>query len=246
MLTRFILCFVFVLGGVSAVADDVPAAGAKSAAVGTIEGVVTYRADAAHPWRYARYYVKSVKSGELAEAVVAVRGKGLSDAPSPQPSPKGRESKSAKPVTKAIDQKEFQFQPELVAIRRGDSVTFTNSDTATHNVRASGEIANFNVTMAAGGAGNTIKFDKAGGTRRPVEIGCVFHSNMKAWVFVFDHPFYAVTKADGKFKLENVPPGEYELEVAHAAGGLKWQKKVTVKAGETLKVDVPLSAADVK
>ena len=128
----------------------------------------------------------------------------------------------------------------------GDSVKFTNSDTATHNVRASGEIANFNVTMAAGSAGNTIKFDKAGGARRPVEIGCVFHSNMKAWVFVFDHPFYAVTKADGKFKLENVPAGEYELEVAHPAGGLMSQKKVTVKAGETVKVDVPLSAANTR
>jgi plastocyanin len=207
---------------------------ATTSGVGSIEGVVTYRADAAKPWRYARYYVKNAKSGELAEAVVAVRGKGLG------------EKKAAQPATKTIDQKEFQFQPELVAIRRGDSVTFTNSDSATHNVRASGDVANFNVTIAAGGEGHTIKFDKAGGVRRPVEIGCVFHSNMKAWVFVFDHPFYAVTKANGKFKLENVPAGEYELEVAHSAGGLKWSKKVTVKSGETAKIDVPLSAADVK
>jgi plastocyanin len=234
MLVRFTACLIVGLYGGSVVADDVSAGAEASSVGGTIEGVVAYRADAAKSWRYARYYVKNAKTGELAEAVVAVRGKGLSNL------------KTAKPVTTTIDQKEFQFQPEMVAIRRGDSVTFTNSDAATHNVRASGDVANFNVTIAAGGEGRTITFDKAGGVRRPVEIGCVFHSNMKAWVFVFDHPFYAVTRADGKFKLENVPPGEYELEVAHAAGGLKWHKKVTVKADEVLKLVVPLSAADVK
>ena len=112
---------------------------------------------------------------------------------------------------------------------------------ATHNVRASGDLANINVTMPAGGAGNTVKFERAGGVRRPVEIGCVFHSNMRAWIFVFDHPFYAVTKANGKFKLADVPPGEYELEMSHPAGGLRWKKPVTVKAGETVKVDVQVS-----
>jgi plastocyanin len=221
------------------VAADVPSA--EEAGRGAIEGTVTYRADAAHPWRYARYYVKNSKSGELAEAVIAVRGKGQFKAPSPQPSPERRVS-----VTARIDQKDFAFQPELVAIRRGDSVTFTNSDTATHNVRASNELASFNVTMSAGGAGNTIKFDRAGGARRPVEIGCVFHSNMHAWIFVFDHPFYAVTKADGKFKLADVPAGEYELEMAHPAGGLRWKRSITVKAGEKVKVDVQVSPTDVK
>ena len=79
-----------------------------------------------------------------------------------------------------------------------------------------------------------------------MEIGCVFHSNMRAWIFVFDHPFYAVTKGDGKFRLADVPAGEYELEMAHPAGGLRWRKAVTVKAGETLKVEVQVSPADVK
>jgi plastocyanin len=201
---------------------------------GTIEGTITYRADAKRPWRYARYYVKNATSGELAEAVVALRGKSL------------KKSRPAAPTTVKIDQKDFQFLPELVAIRQGDSVTFTNSDQATHNVRASGELANLNVTMSAGGAGNTIKFDRAGGIRRPLEIGCVFHSNMRAWIFVFDHPFYAVTKMDGKFRLAEVPAGEYELELSHPAGRMKSKKAITLKAGETLKVDLQLSPTDIR
>jgi plastocyanin len=217
-------------GGSSAAAADISAV----ATTGAIEGTVTYKADAKNPWRYARYYVKSAKGGELSEAVVAIRGKAL------------EKSKTASSMTVKIDQKDFQFEPELVAIRVGDSVTFTNSDTATHNVRASGEVGDFNLTMPAGGEGHTIKFEKAGGVRRPVEIGCVFHSNMRAWVFVFDHPFFAVTKPDGKFRLADVPTGEYELELVHAAGGLKTKKMVTVKAGETAKVDFELSPADVR
>ncbi len=150
------------------------------------------------------------------------------------------------PTTVTIDQKDFQFEPELVAIRQGDSVTFTNSDTTTHNVRTSGDLASLNVTMPAGGAGQTVKFDRAGGARRPVEFGCVFHSNMRAWVFVFDHPFYTVTKADGWFRLSEVPAGEYELELAHPSGGLHWRKPITVNAGETLKIDVQVSPSDVR
>lgn len=227
----FVIVLAVSLRGVnSAAAADVD----PTAKTGSIEGTVTYKSDAKRPWRYARYYVKNAKSGELSEAVVALRGKAI------------EKSKTAAPTTVKIDQKDFLFEPELVAIRVGDSVTFSNSDTATHNVRASGEVGDFNLTMPAGGTGHTIKFDKAGSVRRPLEIGCVFHSNMRAWVFVFDHPFFAVTKADGKFRLEDVSAGEYELEMVHPAGGLKAKKTVTVKAGETTKVDLELSPSDVR
>src|SRR5262245_52677933 len=201
-------------------------------ASGTIEGVVTYRADARRPWRYARYYVKPGQTGELAEAVVALRGKGL-------------KSDNAAPAKAVIDQKNFQFSPEMIAVRVGDSVTFTNSDPATHNVQATSDIAAFNATMPGGGS-HTVKLERAGGIREPLVIGCVFHSAMRAWIFVFDHPFYQVTMGDGRFRLSGVPPGEYELELVHPAGDLRWRQHVRVQAGETLQVDIRLSPDDKK
>lgn len=203
---------------------------AQSAESGAIEGTVTYKADAKRPWRYARYYIKNAKTGDLAEAVVALRAK-----------PPADEQRS--PETIVVDQQNFQFQPETVAIRRGDSVQFTNSDSATHNVQTSGEIANFNVNTPGGGS-HTFKFDKAGGTRAAATIGCVFHSAMRAHVFVFDHPWYGLTPASGKFQLTNVPPGEYDLEVAHPAGELRRRQRVTIKPGETLRIDIALSPDD--
>jgi plastocyanin len=201
---------------------------------GVIEGTVTYRADPQRPWRYGRYYIKQTKTGELAEAVVAIRGGRLIGAGA-QP--------QAKTVT--IDQKNFQFLPETVAIRAGDSVKFTNSDQATHNVQATGDIASFNVTMPAGGS-HTARLDHAGGIRQPLKIGCVFHSAMQAWVFVFDHPHFQLTTETGRFRLEGVPPGEYDLEMIHPAGALRWRKRVAVEAGAKLHVDISVSPDDKK
>jgi len=203
---------------------------AESAQPGVIEGTVTYQADSERPWRYARYYIKQAKTGELAEAVVALRARPLTD-------------DKHEPQTVVIGQQNFQFQPETVAIRRGDSVKFTNADQATHNVQSSSEIASFNVTMPGGGQ-QTVRFDRAGGARQPVQVGCVFHSAMRAFVFVFDHPWFALTPASGKFKLTDVPPGEYDLEMAHPAGGLRWRKRITIKPGETTRIDIPVSPDD--
>ena len=34
---------------------------------------------------------------------------------------------------------------------------------------------------------------------------------MKAWVGVFDHPYFAVTNEKGDFNIQNIPPGKYEV-----------------------------------
>jgi plastocyanin len=197
---------------------------------GTVEGVVTYKSDASRPWRYARYYVKQPKTGELAEAVVAIRAKPVAES-------------DRQPQTVVIDQQNFQFTPETVALRRGDSINFTNADQTTHNVQSSSDIATFNVNMPGGGE-HVVRFDRAGGVRQPVTVGCVFHSAMRAYIFVFDHPWYQLTAADGRFRLTDVPPGEYDLEIVHPAGELRSRKRVNVKAGEVTQIDIRLSPDD--
>jgi plastocyanin len=217
-------------------ADDAgtPAAQeSKSSAetVGTISGTVIYTADPEQPWRYQRYYVKGRDAGPLGEALVVLRGSRLRNWPPP-----------AQPQSATVDQFNFQFVPELLAIRTGDSVKFTNSDTTIHNVRSTATIAPFNINLEADDE-YTHTFKRAGDLRTPVTLGCVYHGGMRAWIYVFDHPFFQVTEQAGAFRFENVPAGRYTLEMIHPAGQLRWTRPVTVAAGGEQTIDINVSAA---
>ena len=63
---------------------------------------------------------------------------------------------------------------------------------------------------------------------------------MRAWVVVAEHPFYAVTNDQGEFVLENVPPGEYTLQVWQESLGTVTQD-VTVREEGGTPVTVEMS-----
>ncbi len=199
---------------------------------GSVSGTITYKADKEKPWRYARYFIKKSKTGELAETVVALRSSSLRGF-----------KRQGKPITALIDQQLFQFTPQTVAVQAGDSVRFLNSDATTHNVRASSPIATFNENMSPD-FGYTHLFDRAGGIATPVQIGCVFHGGMQAWIFVFDHPYFTVTGEDGQYSFENVPPGKYRLDVYHVLGRLRTSKSIEVPPEGSLAESFTLSPAD--
>ena len=48
-----------------------------------------------------------------------------------------------------------------------------------------------------------------------IKIKCDVHSWMKAYVSVFDHPYFAVTDDSGRYQIENVPIGNYEVVAWH-------------------------------
>lgn len=206
-----------------------------AAPAGVVEGRVHYHADPGRPWRFARYYVRDAREGFLAEAVVALRGTPLKQQAAPAP----REA----PVV--IDQQNFQFVPETAAIRVGDRVKFTNSDAEIHNVKTPDGAQPFSVNIPSGGA-EVRTFGHAGGTRRPLRLGCAFHGAMRGWLFVFDHSCFQVTGADGRYRLENVPPGEYRLEMVHPAGDIVWAGEVRVEANRSSSVDIHVSPDHVR
>ena len=206
----------------------------NTSTTGTIQGTVKYFADPQHPWRLGRYYIRNAKSGELAEAVVAISGHGLK-AP----------GEKREPVTVVVDQKDFQFTPETTAIRVGDHVRFLNSDNHVHNVKTSHPDFSFNVAMPVGSE-HTETFKVAGGTSQPYRIDCVFHSAMQSWIFVFDHPWFQVTTVEGSFLMKDVPAGEYRLDVVHPAGGLRHRQTIQVVADEISEVKIRMQPKTVQ
>jgi hypothetical protein len=67
-----------------------------------------------------------------------------------------------------------------------------------------------------------------------VRIFCDIHSHMSAFVLVFRHPYYAKAEADGRYRIDNVPPGSYTVSAWHEG-----------EVGETKTVVVPAQGGDV-
>ena len=129
-----------------------------------------------------------------------------------------------------IDQKECAFIPRIVIVPVGGTVEFLNSDRLLHNIRSKNVKRNraFNRTQPRART-IPITFTKP----EFIKIGCDLHPWMRSWVVVAEHPFYAVTEADGGFKLPNVSPGRYTLEVWHEVLGTMTKEIVVEESGVT-------------
>jgi hypothetical protein len=70
--------------------------------------------------------------------------------------------------------------------------------------------------------------------RLPMQVVCDINHWMKARLLVVDHPFAAVTDKEGRFKIEGLPPANYEFSIWHEkAEFLEKKLAVPIDAGET-------------
>ena len=109
-----------------------------------------------------------------------------------------------------MDQKGCRYSPHVMGIMVGQELKILNSDGLLHNVHALPKVnKQFNMAMPATRTEASEKFTKLEGI---FKIKCDVHPWMGAWIAVLDHPFFDVTGKDGKFKIEGLPPGTYEIE----------------------------------
>jgi hypothetical protein len=134
-----------------------------------------------------------------------------------------------------FDQKGCVFRPHVLVTPPG-KVTVLNSDGVLHNFHSYGT-KNPALNRAQPGFRKTMDVE----FKHPevVKITCDAHPWMAGWMVVSDHPFVGVTDEKGTYKIENVPPGTYTLEVWQETLGTSKQQ-VTVKAGETATVSFEL------
>jgi hypothetical protein len=134
----------------------------------------------------------------IAEAVVFV------DAPpvhTPQP-----------PLDQAtMDQISKTFVPHVLPIVVGTEVRFPNRDQISHHVYSFSRTKNFELPLYKGENAPPVIFDKPG----VVKIGCNIHDWMSAIILVLPTPHFAMTDAQGRFKLTGLPPGTYTLVAWH-------------------------------
>jgi len=139
-----------------------------------------------------------------------------------------------------LDQRGCTYQPRMVAVMAGQTLTIKNSDDTLHNIHPRPKVNDeFNVGQPRQGMETSKTFDKP---ELMIPVGCDVHPWMRAYIMVSSHPFFAVTSDDGAFELKNLPAGEYEIEALHASLGSA-SAKVTVADGESASVDLKFGAA---
>jgi hypothetical protein len=114
-----------------------------------------------------------------------------------------------------LDQVHCEFTPHVLLVRSGKPFLVRNSDPIMHNAHGfatSGMYSRFNVGIAPGGKDQEIVERHVGGIGIRCDAG---HTWMQSIVFVAPNAFSIVTKDDGHFSIEGVPPGKYTLKLWH-------------------------------
>ena len=129
-----------------------------------------------------------------------------------------------------MDQKGCHYEPHVFGLMIGQPLKVLNSDGILHNVHALPKVNKpFNMAMPPTVKESTQSFGQAEGM---FLIKCDVHPWMGAYAGVFTHPFFSVTKADGKFTISGLDAGTYDIEAWHEKLGTQ-KATVTVTASET-------------
>ena len=135
-----------------------------------------------------------------------------------------------------------KFLPDVNVIRQGESFKIDNIDAVMHNSQVyqkeRGKIL-LNIPIPAEEVSDgKITFKKK---FKIMQMICGMHEFMQTWGYRVQNPYYAQTKIDGNFKIDNIPPGEYKVTAWHYL--IKRQsQKVKIAAGETLDLNFEFNA----
>lgn len=132
-----------------------------------------------------------------------------------------------------MNQRNETFVPHVLAITTGTTVEFPNSDRIYHNVFSLSKPKQFDLGRYALGKSRSVRFDRPG----IVRVFCDIHSHMNAFILVFSHPYFAMTDEGGAYRIDNIPPGTYNV-VAWNEGTAAEPKPVTVTEGGVTELDL--------
>jgi len=235
MSCRASACLIAGLAGLLAVALS-PAQANNSARPegwGTLKGQIVLAAGVAIPERTKLDVNKDqahcLSKGPLLSDkwVVNEKNRGVKNAlvwlvPEPGGSPLAVHPALKNPPTEpaVMDQPCCMFEPHVLAMRHGQKLIVKNSSPIAHNANIQGGEFSANPLIPAGGEQ---AYNEVPVYRLPYQVSCNIHPWMKAYIRVFDNPYFAVTDADGKFEIKSAPAGKCRIVV--------WQEEVGYRGG---------------
>lgn len=213
-----------------------PAVPLDPATLGTVSGTVHFAGKAPERIRidmsqdpvcsmlggdnFAEQYV--VHDGNLANVYIYIK--------SGPPAAMSAPATSVAPVV--LDQIGCKYVPHVIAVMRGGSVEFRNSDGTMHNIHtipAAGSNKEIDISQGPKGAPEVKSFAEP---EIMMPVRCNNHPWMNAFINVSATPFFAVTDRNGHFEIKGLPAGTYTLAAVHEKMG-EQTMIVTVKPHTT-------------
>ena len=139
------------------------------------------------------------------------------------------------PELAVIEMRKKAFQPAVVAVPVGSSVSFPNADPILHNVFSVSADNQFDLGLYGRGGGRAVVFREPG----VVRVFCNVHPQMEAFVVVTPGPWRASVAPDGSFTIDDAPTGRYQVWAWHERGGSA-SLPVEVALGAAVSVDIRL------
>ncbi|HJR63446.1 MAG TPA: carboxypeptidase regulatory-like domain-containing protein [Gemmatimonadaceae bacterium] len=137
-----------------------------------------------------------------------------------------------------ITNRRCELEPRVQAAIAGGMLNVRNTDRLTHRtrfLRAGSDSVLERVRHSD--AGQVVPVETVLGRPGRVEVRSDLYPWMRAWIQVFDHPYFAVTSRDGAFSIDSIPPGTYTLYVWHERYGVK-ERDVRVEPRQARRVDL--------
>ena len=193
--------------------------------LGGVSGVVSLPEGKAVPIPIAKYRGKISGKVSSAPAVIAAVWLESDKISAPKAS-----------LTVTLTQTNYQFSEHLIVIPKGSTLLFPNNDPDYHNIYSLSKTKRFDLGRYKSNEKPIprVTFDKAGYVR----LLCEIHDHMNANVIVVDSPYYGTTDASGRFKIENVPAGDYTLH-AQVDRKTAWKMAVKIEDSKIVKVNFP-------
>lgn len=160
-----------------------------------------------------------------------------------------------------LDQKRCRYVPHILLLPEQTTLEMTSSDPVLHTVHMEGA-ATYNLPFPFPGRPVSRPMLHPGVVTLKCNGGHVW---MNAVVIIADNPYYVVTDSKGKFELDGVPPGRYEIMAWHEGWHVvgqqpsfdvtstdkvnrpifslpkTWRQEVAVKSGGTTVIDFAIT-----
>ena len=123
-----------------------------------------------------------------------------------------------------------RFVPAVLVITSGESITIENQDTLWHDVFSVVPGSRFDSGKLGPGASKTVTLRRSGA----VPLHCDFHAAEVGFIRVAPNHAFARPDSLGRFRIPDLPPGEYAVELWHPWRGSRTTRVVVPHRGDAL------------